>query len=72
MYQSAAYGLIPSQQECFGIPMVRRPILRTTVDQSLGFDLGHESPTVAVWDSKTFIHAYILIYIALTLYCIDM
>jgi hypothetical protein len=64
MYQSAAYGLIPSQQECFGIPMVRRPILRTTVDQSLGFDLGHESPTVAVWDSK---HLYSCIHF--DIYC---
>ena len=48
MYQSAAYGLIPSQQKCFDIPMVRRPIFRTSVDQSLGFDLGSEDPSVAV------------------------
>eukprot|EP01035_Chromulina_nebulosa_P029159 gene29159-38622_t len=50
MYQSAAYGLIPSQQKCFDIPMVRRPIFRTSVDQSLGFDLGSEDPSVASAD----------------------
>jgi diphthine-ammonia ligase len=30
MYQSAAHGVIPAVAECFGVPLIRRPILGTT------------------------------------------
>jgi len=41
MYQSAAHELIPSQQECFDVPMIRRQIRGVAIDQSLGYDSGY-------------------------------
>jgi diphthine-ammonia ligase len=38
MYQSAAHNVIPGLAECFGVPLVRREIIRGSVVQSLDYD----------------------------------
>lgn len=43
MYQSAAHGIIPSQQLCFDVPMIRREINGSAIDKSLGFDIAYHN-----------------------------